>query len=282
MARPTPSGIEWHTRTGRSGLAKPALTEGDACFPFKKMVRNAMALLPQVDLLLVPRLVKLDGYLMCPNFRALPDLVVMNRDRLAGPGRDTRLLSPLVELDGPAGEAELFMSLHRAILSEETPAPPVAEPPAAVAPPACDDRTIVLIGHPYILRDPQLNLGLPEMIRAHGYRLLTPHGFDFAALDKLAARHDYYAKTQYWRGAREALGTFLHCMEHTPPAGIIFLLSFNCGVDALTRIELMSLHRQLNPKIPFMVLVGDEHSQREHVVTRLEAFMDVINGITGN
>ena len=85
---------------------------------------------------------------------------------------------------------------------------------------------------------------------------------------------------QYWRGARECLGAFMHITEEFDPAGIIYLLSFNCGVDALVRIELMSLHKKLAKKIPMMVLVGDEHSQREHVVTRLEAFLDVIDGIT--
>jgi hypothetical protein len=41
----------------------------------------------------------------------------------------------------------------------------------------------------------------------------------------------------------------------------------------------MSLYKKKNNPIPYMVLVCDEHTQRDHVVTRVEAFLDIIDGI---
>ncbi len=265
------------------------LSEGDACFPFKKMIRTAMALLPEVDCLLIPRLVRLDGHLLCPNFRAYPDLVVLNRDRLAGKEKGVPVVDTVVEISSRDDEERVRKELFNALFDSKSPSltmdfpKPVsaAEKTSALnAKLAPFDKKIALIGRAYMVQDPNLNMGIPGILDSQGYGVITPQDIGFQTLDQAAARNDYYAKTMYWRGARECLGAFMHITEEFDPAGIIYLLSFNCGVDALVRIELMSLHKKLAKKIPMMVLVGDEHSQREHVVTRLEAFLDVIDGIT--
>ncbi len=265
------------------------LSEGDACFPFKKMIRTAMALLPEVDCLLIPRLVRLDGHLLCPNFRAYPDLVVLNRDRLAGKEKDVPVVDTVVEISSRDDEDRLRREMFGALFNSSSPSLTTAfpKPVSAVektsalkAKLAPFDKKIALIGRAYMVQDPNLNMGIPGILDSQGYGVITPQDIGFQTLDQAAARNDYYAKTMYWRGARECLGAFMHITEEFDPAGIIYLLSFNCGVDALVRIELMSLHKKLAKKIPMMVLVGDEHSQREHVVTRLEAFLDVIDGIT--
>jgi predicted nucleotide-binding protein (sugar kinase/HSP70/actin superfamily) len=271
------------------------LSEGDACFPYKKMIRAAIALLPQVDRLFVPRLVRLDGHLLCPNFRALPDIVALNRKRMAPEYQQTPIVDTVVDISSPGDAQAVFEAIVASLLSEEK-NPSRREIPGnkiqgkekatfynekKTGIPR-NQKTIALIGRSYLVKDPKLNMGIPSLLEAYGYNVQTPQDVAFAELDKLAAREDYFAKTLYWRGARECLGAFIHFTEQCEPAGIIYQLAFNCGVDALVRIELMSLHKKLKKKIPFMVLVGDEHTQREHIVTRLEAFLDVIDGITAS
>ena len=73
--------IEW-VHDAAKEIPPQLLLDGDACYPFKKMVRTALSLLADVDVLLLPRIVRLDGFLMCPNFRALPDIVTMNKNRI--------------------------------------------------------------------------------------------------------------------------------------------------------------------------------------------------------
>jgi predicted nucleotide-binding protein (sugar kinase/HSP70/actin superfamily) len=140
-------------------------------------------------------------------------------------------------------------------------------------------RTIAMIGHPYVLADRKLNSGVPELLRDAGFDTVSPRDIPFTKLDELAGSKDYYAKKMYWRPGREILGAFLYFLNEKPPAGIIQIVAFNCGVEALLRIELMSLYKKKNNPIPYMVLVCDEHTQRDHVVTRVEAFLDIIDGI---
>ncbi|MBW1814402.1 MAG: hypothetical protein JRJ39_12235, partial [Deltaproteobacteria bacterium] len=89
-------------------------------------------------------------------------------------------------------------------------------------------------------------------------------------------------KKMYWRSAREIIGAFFFFSHINRSAGIIHLAPFNCGIDALLRIELMSMHKRIEGAPRFMTIVCDEHTQRDHVVTRIEAFLDMIYGIRIN
>jgi len=58
---------------------------------------------------------------------------------------------------------------------------------------------------------------------------------------------------------------------------VVFLTSFKCGIDALLQEFIKrSLKIRKESTIPFLVLSFDEHTGREGLVTRLEAFSDVI------
>jgi predicted nucleotide-binding protein (sugar kinase/HSP70/actin superfamily) len=255
------------------------------CYPFKKMVRTSLALLPDVDALLLPRIVNLDGCLMCPNFRALPDIVAINKDRMAQ-NTEALLVTPLMEscdnkqLDALARatvrELQTYGGLHLSNSSSLKGTEPHAQLDRDLS------RSIALIGHPYLLRDATLNNGVPDILEASGFDIVFSQEIPFMELDQLAASRDYYAKKMYWRPGRETLGAFLYFTQVRRPAGIIQLIAFNCGVDALLRIELMSLKNRKENRIPFMALVCDEHTQRDHLITRIEAFTDIIHGIKIN
>lgn len=289
----TVAGIEWvHVPCAKGSQTDTMmLSEGDACFPFKKIIRAAVGILPEVEKLFVPRLVRLDSHLLCPNFRALPDIVALNRARLPADYQRIPIIDTVIDISNQEDTRLTYKKVIDDLLGSQKKIPQtkVFDPTNKKAWPLFSgerdsatnhQKTIGLIGRSYMINDPQLNMGIPALLESYGYSVITPQNVEFEELDRLATRQDYYAKTLYWRGAREALGAFFHFTERLKPAGIIYQLAFNCGVDALVRIELMSLHKKLKRKIPFMVLVGDEHTQREHLVTRLEAFLDVIDGIT--
>ncbi len=283
-------GLEWISHPERSAAHAPSLCEGDACHPYKKTIRTSLALAPDVDALFIPRLVALDGHLMCPNFRALPDLVRLNLDHSLGAKRP-KIIDTVVEIATPGDTrvaldriaGEIGIEFNSATLGDAS-----SQHATLVSPQQVhrisripqERGRIALIGHPYILADPALNLDVPRRLRGHGYEPVTAEHIPFAELDRLAKSRDYYAKTLYWRGARECLGAFLHFMKDPRIDGVIYLISFNCGVDALMRVELASLHKSLQKssgrRLPFMTLVGDENIQHEHVATRLEAFLDIV------
>jgi predicted nucleotide-binding protein (sugar kinase/HSP70/actin superfamily) len=246
------------------------------------MVRTSFSLLSQVEVLILPRIVSIDGFLMCPNFRALPDMVKLNAER-KGRHKGVSIIAPVMEVSGPgqlesvAGEISGALFKGHARNHEQDPS--VNKP----APQGLSGRdipnAIALLGHSYVLTDSRLNNHVPDILQLYGLDIVTAQEIDFKQLTELAQSHDYYAKKLYWRSARETLGAFLYFTLIRRPAGIIHLMPFNCGVDALLRIELMALHKRLNNAPPYMVIVCDEHTQRDHVVTRVEAFLDIVHGI---
>jgi len=272
--------IEWiHAPVGKG--PQPLFLGEDACYPFKKMVRTSLSLLHDVDVLLLPRLVRLDGFLMCPNFRALPDIVTINKKRIK---QNTKvpIVTPLMEVC----DAKQFETLARATAGDLSEGSNLHYSPG-FSDKKPDERnqchrdlshSIALIGHPYVLGDPKLNNGVPEILHANDFDTILAQEVPFQELDRLAGSSDYYAKKMYWRPGREILGAFLYFTHIRRPAGIIQLIAFNCGVEALLRIELMSLYRRMENAPPYMVIVCDEHTQRDHVVTRIEAFMDIVHG----
>lgn len=273
--------VQWVHTPSSQGTSRIFL-DGDACYPFKKIVRTALALWTEVDVLLVPRIVSLDGFLMCPNFRALPDIIAINRERVSR-GNQGRLIQPTTEINNNKDVKKVAEYTVQEIL-DTSKSSQISEPPEQVgleSPLGTTDisRLIALIGHPYVLKDPKLNSGVPEILSRNGFETVGSHQIPFQELESLAGSRDYYAKTLYWRPAREALGAFLYFTTVSKPAGIIQMITFNCGVEALLRIELMSLYKQMDNPPPYLILVCDEHTQREHLVTRIEAFVDMVNGI---
>ena len=276
-------GIQWMHRCAEEGL-RAVFMEGDACYPFKQMIRTALRLAPRVDALLVPRVAGMDGYFTCPNFRALPDMVRLHTDRSPSILK-ARISAPIMDVKSEGDVYSLARSVARELaggvpLRGSPPLPSRKNVPGLAT--RDISRAVALIGHPYVLRDPRLNNGVPEILRDGGCETVFAQDIPFKELDRLSRGRDFYAKTLYWRAAREILGAYLYFSRVQRPAGIIQLAAFNCGVEALIRVELAALHRQLTNPPPFMIVVCDEHTQRDHVLTRIEAFLDVVYGITAD
>jgi len=270
--------LTWvHRATGRE--IRPQFLGEDACYPFKRMVGSSLSLCPEVDHLLLPRIVGLDGLFTCPNFRALPDIVRLNAERTPET-RGSDVVAPLMEITTGKDVLALARDLAGGFRARPSSLPgPLRAPWPETTPDQDLSRTILLIGHPYVLAEPALHMGVPAILRAHSFDILTPRDLPFPDLDRLAGALDYFAKRMYWRPAREIIGAFLLFTKRLRPAGILHLAAFNCGIEALLRIELMSLHRRLTHPPPFMFLVCDEHTQTEHVLTRVEAFLDIVDGV---
>ncbi len=274
-------GVEWVHRVP-SKVPSPRYLSQDACFPIKKILATCLSLTEDSDCLLVPRLVGPEGHLMCPNFRALPDLVSLNRDRMPA-CMDVPLVAPLIDrFDGKGFRVLVETTAGRITGLPEAggrgtlrAVPMEPSPTAETGLPNDISGCIALLGHPYVLDDPRLNSGVVEILHDHGVNTVRCDQIPYSQCDRLARELDYFAKTLYWRPAREMLGAFLYFTRVRRPAGIIHLVPFNCGIEALTRLELRAIHRNIDSPPPYMVVVCDEHTQRDHVSTRVEAFLDI-------
>ncbi len=132
--------------------------------------------------------------------------------------------------------------------------------------------TIGLIGHTYLLYDEHINYQLIHRLQQYDATVVTPEmlpGYAIeASVNKLAGR-------AYWTYEEEVVGAGGYFLE-SGADGIIGIMAFGCGPDSLM---MDMIHRQATrlKTTPFMCLTLEEHTSETGVITRLEAFMDMIN-----
>ncbi len=269
----------------------------DSCLPMKLLVTHSMDLKEKVDHLFIPRLVSLHrSYIMCPKFRGAPDIV-----RLTTEGtvsildetvdlriREHSMFQSLLKTAKRLGITEkegkkAFQKAERVFLNFqkewedringlplkqvfhlETPAPTEhQDKPFRVA----------FIGHPYNLFDTDVNKDILSLAKNLGMRIITSDALSEREID---AQVSDLSKEIYWSSGREIVGSLFHFLSGGVD-GVVFLTSFKCGIDALLQEFIRrTLKMRKDTSVPFLVLSLDEHSGREGLTTRLEAFRDVM------
>ncbi len=132
---------------------------------------------------------------------------------------------------------------------------------------------IAFIGHPYNLFDIDINKDLLALTKSFGMEIITS---DFLSEKEIDREVSDLSKEIYWSSGREIVGSLFHFLSGGID-GVVFLTSFKCGIDALLQ---EFIKRRLKVRggssIPLLILSFDEHTGREGLTTRLEAFRDVV------
>jgi len=138
---------------------------------------------------------------------------------------------------------------------------------------------VAFIGHPYNLFDPDINKDVLTLTKQLGIEILTP---DYLSEKEIDREVSGLSKEIYWSSGREIVGALFHFLKGGVD-GVIFLTSFKCGIDALLQEFIKrSLKIREESTVPFLILSFDEHTGREGLVTRLEAFKDIIESRKGS
>jgi predicted nucleotide-binding protein (sugar kinase/HSP70/actin superfamily) len=138
---------------------------------------------------------------------------------------------------------------------------------------------VAFIGHPYNLFDPDINKDVLTLTKQLGIEILTP---DYLSEKEIDREVSGFSKEIYWSSGREIVGALFHFLKGGVD-GVIFLTSFKCGIDALLQEFIKrSLKIREESAVPFLILSFDEHTGREGLVTRLEAFKDIIESRKGS
>jgi predicted CoA-substrate-specific enzyme activase len=131
-----------------------------------------------------------------------------------------------------------------------------------------DKKTFVVIGRSYNTSDPALNLNLVEKLRNMDILALP--------LDFLPLREenifDFYPM-MYWPNGQKILAGS-RIVARDPRLNAVYLGNFRCGPDSFLRHYIV---REMKGK-PFLHLEVDEHSANAGMITRLEAFLDSLDG----
>jgi predicted nucleotide-binding protein (sugar kinase/HSP70/actin superfamily) len=284
------------------------LAPSEICLPVKAYLGHVEWLSDRCDAILIPRVVclKQGGRLHfgCPKALALPDLLrslISPVPRILELNLDERLEAARKSY---LGLARLLTSDHKGSLAFEQGLREQAETdrrlrsgasfdvfwqgadpkqgsglPAATdtpqsrvhapQPPAPICR-IGIIAHPYLLFDSVLSIGLKEKLENLGAQVLTSVMVPESATLPAGAR----TREISWYYEQELLRSAGFLLVAGRVDGLLLVSSFSCGTSAVINEV---INRELNHSgIPMSTILLDEHTAETGLMTRLEAFVDLV------
>lgn len=127
-----------------------------------------------------------------------------------------------------------------------------------------DDKVLVLITRNYGISDPILNMGIPEILLAKGYKVLTLGHLPGMDLD---LSKDY--PNMYWPFGDHLLSGAKLIANH-PNLYAVYLTNHGCGPDTI----ISHMFKEEMGDKPYLQIEVDEHYSKVGVITRIEAFLN--------
>ncbi len=134
------------------------------------------------------------------------------------------------------------------------------------------DKKIAVLGHTYNLNDPFISMNLFERLRSRGVQVLTS---EMLTEQEIMQGVSILEKDIFWTFGKEILGTANYLLEKKEVDGVIIVLSFGCGPDSFIA-ELIERNYKRAGSIPLLKIILDEHTGDAGVITRIEAFLDLV------
>ncbi len=264
----------------------------EACFPIKVYFGHVRELCGYgLDYLFVPRMVSVEyrSYI-CPKFMGVPDMVKACIPNLPP------LISPVVDLSKTDKTLKNEVNTIGKLFTGRSYRIKQAYAEGLKALKACEELTrtgltrdeaieqlegrplsikmdgdlrIGVLGHGYSIYDRVISLNIINRLRDMGCQVQLAEMIDRNAVEEMAAT---LPKRVFWTLGRKIVGSALYMKEQANVDGIIYLACFGCGPDSLIG-EIVE--RKLGNK-PWMMLTMDEHTGEAGMVTRLEAFCDML------
>jgi len=279
-------------------------TVSDACIPIKIYHGHVEDLINKVDYIFVPRLVSMRKYgdfgteTLCPKFLGLPDMLAASINNLP----------PLLEarLDLKKGRYELYKVYHelgkklganyllthrafrrasriqkdyelllqKGILPESAMQKVLFSNTSKNAEPASEGAnpiSLAVVGYPYTIYDPYINVGLLGALAKEGVKVYTQ---DMLSRRQLNGQSSKLDKDMFWYFSNRAVQGALYFMDVEPVDGMIHITAFACGPDSVVDkfLEIEAKKR----KMPYMAITIDEHTGEAGMRTRMEAFLDML------
>lgn len=130
---------------------------------------------------------------------------------------------------------------------------------------------IGLVGHPYCLYDDYLNHNLIRRLGELGVKVITSEMVPADAANRGIERTTRQTRWFFDAWMSGAAGYYLY---EANVDGVIAALAFGCGPDS-TMVETINRRAQASGR-SFLSLILDEHGSATGMVTRLEAFVDML------
>ncbi|WP_031515183.1 acyl-CoA dehydratase activase-related protein [Desulfofalx alkaliphila] len=136
-----------------------------------------------------------------------------------------------------------------------------------------DDKElkVAVIGHPYNIYDPYISMNLINRLGDMGAKVVTADNLSAADIERETRK---LPKKIFWTLGRRMIGAGYYYGENKID-GIIHIAAFACGPDSMTG-ELIERSNRQKRRVPFLNLTLDEHTGEAGVITRIEAFLDMV------
>ncbi|WMJ76197.1 MULTISPECIES: acyl-CoA dehydratase activase-related protein [unclassified Sedimentibacter] len=243
----------------------------EACLPIKIFHGHVASIKNKCELMVIPRVMQLEkNEYICPKFCGLPEMVL---NSIAGmPPAITEPIyayskNSLYKWAKTAGKyvtSDIFkirrafkcayevQSQHRTGINSNQ-----------------HDIKIALVGHPYNVYDNFSNMNLAAKLDKLGISVETME-FTNDFLINMEINNLY--KRPFWTYARENYGFAINAVKEKRFDGIIYISSFNCGIDSI----IIELIKDKIGNFPLLILKLDEHTGEAGIDTRIEAFSDML------
>ena len=265
----------------------------DTCLPAKVFLGHVLSLVDQCDFVFIPAIRSTrKNIINCSKFLGLPDMT-----RAVIPESPSILE---IDIDIGRGKRQLYQSIYqlgrhftwnpfrvrravtaalqayrqhreRMVNEKLTLAQAIGEETREKAPAQSSPTNIALIGHPYLIYDEYVNHRLIHRLEQAGSRVLTSEMLSPGELESATTR---LVGKAYWTYEEEIVGAGGHYLQDKVD-GIIGIMAFGCGPDSLM-VEMVRRQAARLKSVPFMSLTLEEHTAEAGIVTRLEAFTDMI------
>lgn len=133
-----------------------------------------------------------------------------------------------------------------------------------------DGPVVAVIGHTYLFNDAYISFDLVGKLRKLGASIVTSDTLSAGLVNRTLATLE---SRTHWSLGNRVIGSAIHYSRRNDVDGIIYITPFGCSSDSLIKEY---IDANLAQKKPMLLLTVDEHSGDAGVVTRLEAFFDMI------
>jgi predicted nucleotide-binding protein (sugar kinase/HSP70/actin superfamily) len=287
----------------------------DICLPIKAITGHVLNLIEkEVDYVFLPRVISMKRKTVnCPKIIALPDIIQnalkrkqnikilslkidlydSDSDSIADSilGESYKEMGLSLECD----ESKVFLALSKLsevsgvirrkraenksnseILKElgfkdmKEPKLPDSENPIRIG----------MSGHSYLLYDAGSNMDIFKKLRKLGVELITQEMIGDNIIENelkkiVTNKPKELSRMVAWHLGQRTLGATLHFLSEKAYDGVIHLSAFACGPGSMVG-KLIELRAKNKGQNPLLQLDFDEHTAETAVITRLEAFVDIL------
>nr|WP_312576204.1 acyl-CoA dehydratase activase-related protein [Sedimentibacter sp.] len=243
----------------------------EACLPIKIFHGHVSSIKDKCDIIVIPRIMQLrKREYICPKFCGLPEMILNNISDMPRAitepiyATTEAKLFDWVKVAGKTITKDKFKiekAFNRALNAQHKHKTGIKNENY--------ELNVALSGHPYNIYDNYVNMNVIKKLNKLGVGVITEEYIDGKMIDN-EVKNLY--KKPFWTFTRNNYGFTINATNKSDINGIIYISSFNCGIDSVT-IELI---KDKVGDYPFLILKVDEHTGEAGLDTRIEAFVDMI------